>query len=170
MKICSRFLFFMFLLSCSEDTQETKNPEWDKDKSTEMHKNFAVEEEIDIRLFMERDSIQNYKATGTGLRYKIVEKTENELILPEQTVHLKFKISLLDGTLCYKTEEDEIDEIKVDKSDIESGVQEGLKKLRKGEKARLIVPSHLAHGLVGDMNKIPPLTPIVVDLHVLSVK
>ena len=56
----------------------------------------------------------------------------------------------------------------IDKSDIESGVQEGIKKMRVGDKAKLIIPSHLAHGLTGDMEKIPPLSVIVVDIHLIG--
>ena len=33
----------------------------------------------------------------------------------------------------------------------------------------MIIPSHLAHGLTGDMDKIPPLTPIVIDLYVIEI-
>jgi FKBP-type peptidyl-prolyl cis-trans isomerase len=74
----------------------------------------------------------------------------------------------LDGTSCYKTNSDEFEEFVIDKSDIESGVQEGIKKMRVGDKAKLIIPSHLAHGLIGDMDKIPPLTVIVVDIHLIG--
>jgi len=52
---------------------------------------------------------------------------------------------------------------------VETGVQEGLKKMREGDKVKMIIPSHLAHGLTGDMNKIKPLTPIVVDLHLIEI-
>ena len=41
--------------------------------------------------------------------------------------------------------------------------------MREGDKAKLIVPSHLAHGLVGDFDKIPPLTPIVVDIQLYKI-
>ncbi|MFT5581995.1 MAG: FKBP-type peptidyl-prolyl cis-trans isomerase FkpA, partial [Psychromonas sp.] len=78
--------------------------------------------------------------------------------------------SLLDGTDCYKTEENEIDEFKIDRSEVESGVQEAIKLMRIGDKMKLIIPSHLAHGLTGDMNKVPPLSPIVVDLHLVHLK
>jgi len=37
-----------------------------------------------------------------------------------------------------------------------------------GDKAKLIIPSHLAFGLAGDMDQIPPLSPIVYDIEVLD--
>jgi FKBP-type peptidyl-prolyl cis-trans isomerase len=42
--------------------------------------------------------------------------------------------------------------------------------MKMGDRAKLIIPSHLAHGLVGDLNKIPPLTTIVVDIHLIDLK
>ena len=53
---------------------------------------------------------------------------------------------------------------KIDHSELETGLQEGLKKMRLGEKAILIIPSHLAHGLTGDQSKILPFTPLVIDI------
>jgi FKBP-type peptidyl-prolyl cis-trans isomerase len=32
----------------------------------------------------------------------------------------------------------------------------------------LIVPTHLAHGLVGDFDKIPPLTTLVVNVELVG--
>jgi FKBP-type peptidyl-prolyl cis-trans isomerase FkpA len=39
-----------------------------------------------------------------------------------------------------------------------------------GDKAILILPSHLAHGLVGDENKIPPKASVIYELELLSLK
>jgi FKBP-type peptidyl-prolyl cis-trans isomerase len=61
-----------------------------------------------------------------------------------------------------------MEEFVIDKSDIESGIQEGIKKMREGDRAKMIIPSHLAHGLVGDLDKIPPLSVIVVDIHLIG--
>ena len=83
---------------------------------------------------------------------------------------VNFKISLLDGTTCYETEKDELEKFIIDHSEVETGVQEGIKKMRVGDKAKFVMPSHLAHGLVGDMNKIPPLNPIVVDIYLKELR
>jgi FKBP-type peptidyl-prolyl cis-trans isomerase len=43
--------------------------------------------------------------------------------------------------------------------------------MRVGEKARLVMPSHLAHGLLGDMdNKIPPLSPLIIDIELIAIE
>ena len=49
---------------------------------------------------------------------------------------------------------------------IESGIHKGVQYLKRGDKALLLVPSHLAHGLLGDYKKIPPQMPIVYDIQI----
>jgi FKBP-type peptidyl-prolyl cis-trans isomerase FkpA len=53
---------------------------------------------------------------------------------------------------------------------VESGLHEGILYMNEGSKALLVIPSHLAHGLVGDMNKIPPKSTIVYDIELLELK
>ena len=83
---------------------------------------------------------------------------------------MAFEVSLLDDSICYATKENELASFMVDKSDIETGVQEGIKYLSVGDKAKFIIPSHLGHGLVGDLKKIPPLQVLIVDIEVVEIK
>ncbi len=39
-----------------------------------------------------------------------------------------------------------------------------------GDRAKLIVPSHIGHGLVGDMDKIPPLNTLVIDIYLIGIQ
>ena len=111
--------------------------------------------------------------TGSGLQYMIYEHGDIDTSytpLPGNIARIEYKITMLDGTLCYRTEDDEYENFKVDRSEIESGVQEGIKKMSIGDRARLIIPSHLGHGLLGDRDKIPPLTPLVIDIYLTGIK
>lgn len=163
------WLALLLFTSCGEEKgDENKMIEWDQKKSTELNKTLAMEEEIQIDLFLEQHKDWKMIKTGSGLRYYIYEQGEGPLAQVGQEAQVEFEITLLDGTECYKTGSDEYDVFKIDRAEVESGVHEGVKKMRQGDRAKLIIPSHLAHGLIGDMNKIPPLTPIVVDLHLKS--
>jgi FKBP-type peptidyl-prolyl cis-trans isomerase len=62
------------------------------------------------------------------------------------------------------------DEIPIDRNDKESGLNEALKLMRTGERARLILPNHLAHGLIGDLANIPPLAILVLDVALIDVQ
>ena len=108
--------------------------------------------------------------TETGLRYMIYKTNSNvNKALPGHKVKVALIIKLLDGSTCYTSiEEPEV--FTVDKSDIESGLNEAVKLMSVGEKAKLILPSHLALGLVGDQDKIPPLAILYIDVELLEIK
>ncbi len=127
---------------------------------------------------MENDIINSYvkqhqlnvNTTGTGLRYAILKENKSgKNIQTMDVVQLKFKIYLLDGTLCYSSDKDGKKTVKVDYDNVETGLHEGLKLMRKGEKGLFILPSHIAHGVVGDNNKIPPKSPLRMEIEVLDI-
>ena len=119
-------------------------------------------------MYLEQHSNWRMVSTGSGLRYFVYQQGNGVKAEEGMTAQVETEISLLDGRQCYKTAADEMEEFVIDKSDIESGIQEGIKKMREGDRAKMIIPSHLAHGLVGDLDKIPPLSVIVVDIHLLG--
>jgi FKBP-type peptidyl-prolyl cis-trans isomerase FkpA len=156
--------------SCQETKKEEKKPNWSKERSYRLNKEIAEQEIIDVKLYCERIPGANFIETGTGLLYWVKKEGLGPKANVGDIVQLEYKITLLDGTLCYETAADEYYEFRVDKSDVETGIQEGVKYLSANSEAKLIISSYLAHGLTGDMDKIPPLTPIVVDLKVLNIK
>jgi FKBP-type peptidyl-prolyl cis-trans isomerase len=164
------YLFLLVVLFSCSAKNENPQPEinWDKEKSTELNKTLAMEEEIQIKLFLEQHKDWKMESTGSGLQYYIYEQGKGEQAIEGMSAQVEMIVTMLDGTECYKTNSDEYEEFVIDRSNIETGVQEGIKVMKVGDKAKLIVPSHLAHGLVGDMDKIPPLTVLVVDLHLIG--
>jgi FKBP-type peptidyl-prolyl cis-trans isomerase len=169
LKVFFILIFSFSFFSCSLDEElKEKEINWSKDQSSEMNKNFALEEELDIKMYLANRISWKTTKTGSGLRYFIYKNGIGEKAVSGLFAEVKYKINLLDGTLCYETKVDEKETFEIDKSDIESGVQEGIKKMRIGDKAKLIVPSHLAHGLLGDNDKIPPLTVLVIDIELVG--
>jgi len=162
-------VLFFTVYSCSGPPKKEKPIKWSNKQSTDLHKRIAAEEEVDIQLFLAQHADWKITKTGSGLQYYIYEKGNGAQPKDGDVVDIEFIITLLDGTECYRTARDEVEEFVVDHSEIESGIQEGVKLLHKGDRVKFIIPSHLAHGLVGDMNKIPPLTPIVVDFYLRDI-
>ena len=155
---------------CKSKEPEEVKINWTSEKSSSLNKELAVEEDLNIKMYIAQRPSWKVVETGTGLRfYKYVEGN-GPVAKPGMIARVKFKISLLDGTLCYETTGTETERFKIDKSDIESGIQEGIKLMREGDKAKLIIPSHLGHGLAGDFDKIPPLSAIVVDLELVALR
>lgn len=164
------FLILTSILFCACSSDEmNKEIDWNKKKSMELNRKLAKKEKLDILMFLENHPQWKMKETGSGLFYQIVDEKQGEVVAkPGLEAAVKYKISFLNGDVCYETPKEELSYFKIDHSDIESGVQEGVKKMRKGEKAVFIVSSHLAHGITGDQNKIPPATTLVVEIELVD--
>jgi FKBP-type peptidyl-prolyl cis-trans isomerase len=87
-----------------------------------------------------------------------------------QYVNVRVKMELLNGTMCYETPKDETENFVLEKSEKESGIHEALRLMKKGDKAKLILPSYLGHGLLGDQDKIPPQSILYIDLELVDLK
>lgn len=105
--------------------------------------------------------------TSSGIRYFVYKPSaRGDSIRDSMEVTLNFKLSLLDGTLCYSSAGSGPKTFRIGHEDLESGVHKGLLYLKRGDKAILLIPSVLAHGLLGDFDKIPPQMPIVYDVQI----
>jgi FKBP-type peptidyl-prolyl cis-trans isomerase len=110
--------------------------------------------------------------TPSGLRYMIYEKGSAAQALAHdgQQALVRLKVGLLDGTVCYQTKADQIERITIAHSEKESGIHEALQLMRKGDKAKLILPSYLGHGLLGDRSKIPPQSILYIDIQLIELQ
>ena len=173
LKISISILTLGLLVACNEvKVKETPNiaDSWTKDNSSDLGKNIAIQEEIDIKLFLERHRDWEMTTTGSGLQYFVYKEGDGDTVKRKDLAEVEYSITLLDGTVCYLMPPDEYVEVRVDQSEVENGLQEALKLMRVGDKMKVIIPSHIGHGILGDMDKIPPLTTLVVDIHLLGMK
>lgn len=165
---------FLFLLACSDGNDEEmilNDPNWTKDESIDMNAQFSQDERNEIELFLSTHQDWDMTETGTGLRYMVYDKSEaTDSAKVGDVVLVNFEISLLSGEVCYTSDEKGPESFMVEKSDIESGLHEGVQYLCEGDKAKFIIPSHAAHGLIGDTEKIPPLSPVIYDIELLKIE
>lgn len=124
-------------------------------------------ENQEIEDFIERYGWQMFD-TGTGLRVDIYRRGDGESVLPGHVAVIDYRVFLLNGEMIYSSEEDGLKQFRIGQGGVESGLEEGILLLRKGDKARFIIPSHLAHGLPGDGYRIPQLATIIYDLELLD--
>lgn len=122
-----------------------------------------------IDLYVSRKGLKMTK-TGSGLRYMIEEKGTGEIAKPGMTATVNFKLSLLNGKVCYNSDSTGTEQFVIDQDEVESGLHEGIKMMHVGGKAKFILPSHLAHGLAGDHNCVPARSPIIYDVQLLNLK
>lgn len=164
-------LFVCLLFACGDKPQYNTPKPLLKDSLTEplinTNKKIGEGEKRDIDNFVKRKNWPMTE-TGTGLRYYIYENGKGPAVNSGDLVTVDFEITLLNGQVCYSSEETGSEEFVVDHDHVETGLHEAIKYLHVGDRAKIIIPSHLAFGLTGDMDKIPPLSPIVYDLEVLD--
>ncbi|HET8963166.1 MAG TPA: FKBP-type peptidyl-prolyl cis-trans isomerase [Chitinophagales bacterium] len=164
----------MLIVACKDQhKQTTKNINIQskefQDKLIEANKMYVRQENDEIDQYVAHKGWDMVK-TGTGLRYMITRKGSGELAKPEQIARVNYKISLLNGTVCYSSDSTGAKEFVVAGDNVESGLHEGIQYMHIGDKAILILPSHLAHGLMGDEDKIPPKASVIYELELLSLK
>jgi FKBP-type peptidyl-prolyl cis-trans isomerase FkpA len=105
----------------------------------------------------------------TGLWYMIYRNGNGRHAKTGKLATLKYKVWLLDGKLCYSSDSLGQKKVRIGKGTVEKGLEEGLLLLRVGDKARFIMPPHLADGLLGDENMIPPRSIILYDVELVQI-
>jgi FKBP-type peptidyl-prolyl cis-trans isomerase len=171
-------LSFVFLYSCNENKQSGYVSNDESRISGKKEQNISLEKVNRYLVIKEKEEIDYFikrhkwdmMSTGTGLRYQIYEKGRGEKVKEGDVITLKYKVYLMTGDLIYSSDSLGLKTFKVGKGGVESGLEEAVLCLNKGDKARLILPSHLAYGLKGDLNRIPKRTPIVYDIQVIDIK
>jgi FKBP-type peptidyl-prolyl cis-trans isomerase FkpA len=165
LKIC---LLAFILLACSANEEKTPEINWTKEKSTKLNENLALEEDLRIQMYLDAKPKWEMTKTGSGLQYWIYKNGIGDQARSGLLAQVRYSIEGLEGSVFHETPAGEIESFLIDKSQIETGMQEGIKYMRIGDKAKMIVPAHLAHGLVGDFEKIPPLTTLVIDVELVG--
>jgi FKBP-type peptidyl-prolyl cis-trans isomerase FkpA len=139
-----------------------------QDKLIEANKMYVKKESDEIDQYIAHRGWQ-MKSTGTGLRYMITKQGTGEAAVAEKQAKVNYKISLLDGKVCYSSDLNGPKIFVIGRDNVETGLHEGIQLLHVGDKAVFIMPSHLAHGLMGDDDKIPPHASVIYDIELLAI-
>jgi FKBP-type peptidyl-prolyl cis-trans isomerase FkpA len=161
---------FVFLISCGEN-EKPKKPKYTrqqvKDLSVQMNTWDEKRQHDEIDQYIK---VHGWKMemTASGIYYMKLKSGKGELAKTGETAKVNYKISLLDGSVVYSSDETGPKEFLIGKDNVESGLHEGIQMMRVGDKMRFILPSFRAHGLTGDNSKIPPLTSVVYEIELLG--
>lgn len=167
------FFFSLFLSSCKTENNQDQAKSFDKHKIKQQFvvaNQKLVTKENDEMDYYQKTHQMNFVKTTSGIRYFVYKPSEKgDSINEGDIIKINYKVTLLDGTECYSSEKTGPREFTVAMEDIEDGVHKAVQFLKNGDKALVLIPSHLAHGLLGDQKKIPPQSPILYDLEIVSV-
>lgn len=112
-----------------------------------------------------------FDKTESGLRYKIIQKGAGVSAEKGKTVDVHYKGMFADGKEfdnSYKRGNPI--SFPVGMGNVIPGWDEGIQLLNVGDKARFVIPSHLAYGSRGAGGVIPPNATLVFDVELMDVK
>ena len=168
------YMVIAFLFFSCDNVRNKKENQFIDDKQLELsleemnRKMLQYESEL-IDDYIEKNNLK-VQRTGTGLRYQIVNEGNGDLIKKGDIVTLEYELCLLSGEILYSSENDGNKVFLVSRGGVEAGLEEAILKLKHNSEAILILPSHLAHGLIGDGGRIPPKAIIVYKIKVIDIK
>ncbi len=162
----SGILFLLF--SCNNPSGNSVLNRRLTGKDLERVNTYLVEKDRErIVNYIERRNLE-MKETSSGLWYKIINEGTGDCFKENDKILMNYKCYLLDGKMCYSSDETGPRTVQIGKTNIEPGLVEGLKMLKSGAEALFIIPPYLAWGLHGDDNAIPPRAVVVYEVKILN--
>jgi peptidylprolyl isomerase len=111
-----------------------------------------------------------FKTTPSGLKYAIIYQGDGPAVEAGHVVSVQYSGYLLDGTMFDSSvERDEPIQFVVGQGQVIPGWDEGMLLLKKGDKARFIIPPQLGYGDM-QLEKIPKNSTLIFDTEIIDVK
>ncbi len=126
-------------------------------------------EEYSIQEFVRKHNISERPGPG-GVYHITLEPGTGDLLRSGDNVEVHYVGYYIDNLEVFDSSRryGQPFEVVIDQSDVIEGWHVGLKRMRVGERARLIIPSSLGYGERGYPPYIGPYAPLVFDLEVVS--
>ena len=111
-----------------------------------------------------------FKTTASGLKYAIISNGDGPAVEAGKVVTVHYSGYLLDGTMFDSSvERDEPIQFVVGQGQVIPGWDEGMLLLKKGDKARFVIPPQLGYGEMV-LEKIPVNSTLIFDTEVIDIK
>lgn len=112
-----------------------------------------------------------FDKTDSGLRYKIINQGDGAQAEKGKTVSVHYKGMLPNGKVFDSSySRNQPIDFQLGAGQVIAGWDEGISLLKVGDKARLVIPSHIAYGSAGAGGVIPPDATLVFDVELVDVK
>ena len=176
-KIIYLSLFSIFLFSCK--SPEARRPIKSQSgsfiqESAVRNKKIYEEEKEYISSLIAQDSTRKYFSSDKGFwyYYNVRDTTTTEMPNFGDIVKFTYDIKELDGDIVISEEENGMQQYKIDQSHQEliSGVRDGIKLMKAGERVTFLFPSYKAFGYYGIEQKLGTNIPVQSTITLLSIK
>lgn len=112
-----------------------------------------------------------FEKTGSGLRYKIIQKGSGKKAENNKVVSVHYSGSLENGkTFDSSYARKKPIEFPLGQGNVIEGWDEGIALLQVGDKARFVIPPYLGYGERGAGGVIPPNAVLIFDVELMDVK
>jgi gliding motility-associated peptidyl-prolyl isomerase len=140
-------------------------------ESVKLNKHINAAEERAILYYIAQDSLKKYTASKNGFWYaRILQgQSENKKPVVGDRVLFEYEIFDLNNQLIYSKEEIGQVSYIIDKENLTTGLQEGLKLMKEGEEIQFLFPSFKAFGFTGDQEKIGIKQPLVYSVKLINI-
>lgn len=128
-----------------------------------------IEEQSKLQTYIINNNIKT-KPTQSGLYYIEQKAGSGPNVQKGQTVWVHYTGSFIDGQEFDSSAGYEPIEVVVGNGQVIDGWEEGLLLMKKGTKARLILPSSIAYGKSNPNSAIPPYATLIFDIEIVNVK
>lgn len=150
-----------------DDTTVSHAPSQQEPDLVQENRDAVKLEDRDIDLYVRRHELQLRKS-GTGVRYHLLRDVPGDTVTPGEWAKVNYRMELLNGDTTYASVKGKPESFLVEMDDVESGLHEGIQHLSPGDSALIIIPSYRAHGLIGDMDKVPMRSTIVYQIGLVA--
>jgi len=169
------FLILILLGACNGP--EARRPVQGKtdrfiEESVIRNRQLLVQEESQIKAVIARDSLLDFRESGSGFWYALIERRDvlGVSIEPNDAVTLSYMLAGLNNDTIYSADDIGVLRVRVDKEALFPGLREGLKLLRNGDSATFLFPSAQGYGYPGDQDRIGTNVPLRCSVTILDVE
>ena len=154
---------FFCMVSCAERAESPS--ESIVVDPVERQRMYLAQERQILQGYIEQHQLEGIERNGYGM-YEL-SMSEGDGLLSEMGDRIIYSatVYLMDdsGVGQYT------DTVELGMSEMEIGLHQALAGMKEGEKKLVLIPSFLARGLAGDLDKVPPQSPLRYDLRLIRV-
>jgi len=124
-----------------------------------------------FREYIKENPDKHFKSSQKGFWYAILKDNKKAENYPKigDNILFNYEISDIENNIIYSKKEIGEQKYKVDKQEIISGLQQGIKLMKEGEVAMFLIPSFKAFGVLGDRNKIKTNQPLIYTVYLKKI-